>query len=488
MTDRPPNLIYVFADQLRYQSVGYAGDPKAITPNIDRFAAQGVDFCNAVASAPVCTAYRASLFTGKYTTSHGMVINELRMNPGQRCLGHVLAEAGYRNGYIGKWHLYANELGNHSDPKNSFVPRGPHRLGFDGEWKAYNFHHENYGTYYHAESPEKIFYGEGVYEPDAQTDLAIDFVRRASARDDPFALVLSWGPPHDPWGPDNVPVRFWDLFEGTPFPHPPNYKPTDDEPYADNWARLSEERRARLESWRRGYYAQTDSIDENFGRLLGAIDEAGVAGDTIVVFTSDHGEMFGAHGRRAKNIFYEEACRVPLLIRWPAGDGRPGHVPPGIRSDACLSTVDILPTLLSLMGLAVPGGVEGMDLSHCARGRPGPEPEAALMQICGATAAWRDGHEWRALRDKRHTYAIYRVDGRELLFDNIADPYQLRDLSGHAAHAATLEHFRALLKRKMASLNDTFEACTWYRDHWTDGDRNIIRSATSDFGGRPGHG
>ena len=144
--------------------------------------------------------------------------------------------------------------------------------------------------------------------------------------------------------------------------------------------------------------------------------------------------------------------------------------------------MDILPTLLSLMGLAIPDGVEGMDLSHCARGRPGPEPGAAFLQGCGATAAWRDGHEWRALRDKRFTYAIYRVDSRELLFDNIADPYQLRDLSGDAGHAATLGRFRALLKEKMAGLSDTFERCTWYRDHWIDAGRNIIRSATSDFG------
>jgi arylsulfatase A-like enzyme len=427
----------------------------------------------------VCAASRASLFTGRYTTSHGMVINELRMNPNQRCFGHVLTEAGYRTGYIGKWHLYANELGHHDDPKNSFVPRGPHRLGFEGEWRAYNFHHRNYDAYYHTETPEKIYYGAGVYEPDAQTDFAIDFIRRSSVSGQPFALFLSWGPPHDPWGPDNVPRRFWDMFRETSFPNPPNYRPGNDEPYCDHWSRLSDPERAQLESWRRGYYAQTTSIDENFGRLLTTISEAGVAEDTIVVFTSDHGEMFGAHGRRAKNIFYEEACRVPLLIRWP------GRIPPGMGSDACLSTVDIMPTLMALLGLECPDGVEGMDLSHCALGKPGREPAAAFLQGCGAVAAWENGHEWRALRDRRFTYAVYRVDGRELLFDNGGDPYQMNDLAGDPHHAATLQRFRALLREKMAALNDTFEACTWYRDHWTDGNRNILRSATGEFGVLP---
>lgn len=475
-----PNLLYVFADQLRYGSVGYAGDGKAVTPNVDRFAAQGVNFHNAVATAPVCTAYRACLMTGKHTTSNGMVINELRMNPNQRCLGHVLTDAGYHTGYIGKWHLYAEELGNHFDPKNSFVPRGPHRLGFDGEWMAYNFHHINYGTYYHTESPEKIFYGPGVYEPEAQTDLAVDFMRRAAGREDPFALILSWGPPHDPWDPGNTPARFMDLFRDVPFPNPPNYRDENDAPYADAWARLSREERLQLENWRRGYYAQTTSLDECFGRLMSALQQLGLAEDTIVVFTSDHGEMFGAHGRRAKNIFYEEACRIPFLMRWP------GRIPAGSRSDACLATVDLLPTLCSLMGLEAPPGMEGMDLSHLARGKPGPEPEAAFMQICGATAAWEDGHEWRALRDKRHTYAKYRVDGKELLFDNRADPYQTKNLAGDRGHAATLDKFRAMMARRMEAINDNFDACTWYRDHWTDGRRHIIRSATQDFGGPPG--
>ena len=478
----PPrtNLIYVFADQLRSQSMGYAGDGKAITPHIDRFAGEGVNFANAVASSPVCTAYRASLLTGRYTTSHGMVINELRMNPRQRCFGHVLTDAGYRTAYIGKWHLYANELGHHDEPRNSFVPRGPHRLGFDGEWKAYNFHHDNYGAFYHTETSEKIFYGEGVYEPDAQTDFAIDFIRRSSSDNtEPFALFLSWGPPHDPWGPDNVPAEFWAMHQDTPFPEPPNYLPHNDAPYADAWATLDDGEREELESWRRGYYAQVTSVDANFGRLLRALDGAGTADDTLVVFTSDHGEMFGAHGRRAKNIFYEEACHVPLLMRLP------GRIVAGHVSDACLSTVDLMPTLLALMDLNCPDGVEGMDLSHCACGRPGPEPDAAFLQICGATAAWEDGHEWRALRDKRHTYAVYRVDGKELLFDNQADPYQMHDLAGAPEFTDTLERFRAALAAKMAGLNDAFQTCTWYRDHWTDGRRNIVRSATCDFMKKP---
>jgi arylsulfatase A-like enzyme len=204
--------------------------------------------------------------------------------------------------------------------------------------------------------------------------------------------------------------------------------------------------------------------------LVSVLEELGLSENTIVVFTSDHGEMFGAQGRRAKNIFYEEAVRVPFLVRWP------GHVPAGETTDACLNTPDVMPTLLSLLGLPVPEAVEGVDLSHCALGREGTEPEAAFLQGMGTTAAWVDGHEWRALRDKQYTYTVYRVDRQELLYDHQNDPLQMHNLAQEPAYRAVLGRFREMLAGRMAALKDRFEACTWYRDHWTE-DRVIVRTA-----------
>ena len=478
-----PNIVYVFADQLRYDALGCTGNAQAQTPNIDRFAKSAAAFTNAVVNTPVCTAYRASFMTGKHTTSHGMVINELRMNPNQRGLGHMLTDAGYNTSYIGKWHLYANELGAHYEARNSFVPRGPHRLGFEGEWKAFNFHHENFSppAYYHEETPDKLTYGPGEYEATVQTDQAIDFIARA-ARDPegkPFSLILSYGPPHDPWGPDNVPERFWRMFENERFPNPPNYRNEDDAPYNDKWAGLSPAERDELESWRRGYFAQVASLDAEFGRLMAALDGSGQAENTIVVFTSDHGEMFGAHGRRAKLIFYEEAAHVPFIVRWP------GHIPAGSLPDVCLSTVDILPTLAGLAQLPVSSAVEGIDVSQTVLGQGGVEPEFALLQGCGATAIWEDGHEWRAIRDKRFTYGVFRIDGKECLFDRLADPFQMTNLADDPAFADVKQGLKSAMAERMASIGDTFEASSWYRDHWTDGNRRILRSATEDFGLHP---
>ncbi len=463
-----PNLIYVFADQLRYQSVGFAGDPKAHTPNIDQLAKEGANCINTTSSYPVCAPYRATLFTGKYASSTGMVINELRMNPNHDTIAHVLNRASYDTMYIGKWHLWSNRFGDHLNPENSYIPPGPYRLGFDSYWAAYNFHHYYYGVYYHTNSPEKI--PVDGYEPDFQTDMAIDVLKQAAQNDRPFCLFLSYGTPHDPWNVENVPKQFLDLFEGVEFPLPPNYEPQND-PHADHYARLSDEERAELSDWMRVYYAMTANLDWNVGRLLEAVDALGLRDNTIFVFTSDHGELFGAHGRRAKNIFYEEAVRVPFVIRWAE------HIPAGLVSDVCLNSPDIAPTLLGLLDLPIPAEMEGTDLSHVLLGQPGAEPEAAFLQGMGCTAEWIDGHEWRGLRTKQYTYAVYHVDGLELLFDNLADPFQMHNLVGDPAHELILAELRALLAKRMRELNDTFEQCTWYRDHWTE-DRMILRSAT----------
>ena len=463
-----PNLVYVFADQLRYQSCGYAGDEYAKTPNIDRLASQGCNFRQAISPTPVCAPHRASLITGKCQSSTGMVINELRLSPEHETFGHVLTRGGYRTAYLGKWHLWANELGHHELTRNGFVPPGTYRMGFDEYWAAYNFNHTYYKAPYFLNDANRHIYQQ--YEPNAQTDLAIEYMRQHAKGDRPFALFLSWGPPHDPWDANNVPPDYAEMFRNVTIPRRPNYTETPD-PYADAWATPPKDYSQLIDGFQRAYYAQTANIDWNVGRIMKALDDQGLADNTIFVFTSDHGEMFGAHGRRAKYIFYEEAARVPFLIRWP------GHVPAKSTTDALLGTPDIMPTLLSMLNLPVPRAVEGSDFSRHALGKGGPGPQEVHLQGMGTTAAWQDGTEWRAVRDHEYTYAVYRRDGSELLFNNRRDPFQMRNLAEEKSAAATLRHYREKSQRWRKERNDTFEACTWYRDHWTT-DRNITMTAT----------
>lgn len=467
-----PNLLFVFADQLRYASVGYTGGRPGLTPNIDALRTQSLDLCNAVSGHPVCAPFRASLFTGKYTTSTGMVINEIRLSPKHRSIAHVLNEGGYETSYIGKWHLYANELGNHYDPKNSFVPKGPDRLGFDGFFAHYGFHHEYYApeAYYHLDTPEK-HYHEG-YEPDCITDIAIDQLKQLSKGDKPFSLFLSLGTPHDPWIEENVPDEYLERVKDMSFQLPDNYLP-DNDPHADAWARLSQEERSELPSWIRCYHAMVANLDDNIGKLMAAVKEMGLDDNTIVVFTSDHGECFGAHGRRAKNIFYEEAIRIPFLMRYPS------KLQPGGTSDICLNTVDIMPTMLSMLDLPIPNTVEGNDLSGFLYDNRRTSEDGQLMMCCGPTATWGDGYEWRAYRTKRYTYAIYHSDGQELLFDHQNDPLELNNLAAQPEYQMLKQALKDAMLDKMRRINDDFPANTYYQENWVE-NRIIKRTAMMD--------
>ncbi len=474
--EKQPNIIYVLVDQLRYDALGYAGDSKAQTPHLDKLASQSMNFTNTVSVTPVCSAHRASLLTGKYTSSTGVVVNELRLNPNQRALGYILTENGYETCYIGKWHLYSN-CSDHHAVECAYIPPGKHRLGFNGVWKSFNFHHENYNSYYFEDEPVKLQYKK-PYEPEAQFDMALDYLDSASKKSNPFAMVLSIGLPHDPWSSDNVPAKNLEKFNTVAFDLPPTWSDTPDK-YMD--------RNTDLESWlsywkpnipnfKKVYYAMVNSVDEQMGRLIKKLDDLKLTDNTILVFSSDHGEMFGENGRVFKLTFYEGAARVPFLVRWPK------KITPG-TTDALLNTPDVMPTLLTLCGLTdkTPDTVEGMDLSHLCLGQSGKEPEAAFMQGMGHTFQWKDGHEWRAVRNKRFTYARYLIDGKELLFDNQNDPLQTKNIINDDNYIGTANELRQFMAKKMKVLNDEFKACTWYKDHWVDKDRNIIKSAKGVF-------
>ncbi len=470
---KKPNIVFVFADQLRYQSCGFNGDNNAITPNLDKFAEGSTNLIQAVSSMPVCSAFRASLLTGKYTTSTGMVINELRMNTNHKSIAHCLTEAGYNTGYIGKWHLYSNQLGNHEDANNSYIPVGADRLGYDGYWAAYNFHHTYYGTYYHLNSKKKIFHKKNTYEPDAQTDLAIDFIKNHKDDKSPFYLTLSYGTPHDPWEKNNVPKMYYDMFKNKTLGPSKNYSNSLD-PYGDSWSNEHKTKRMIAE-WMRVYYAMTTNLDWNFGRLISSIEDAGIIDDTIIIFTSDHGEMFGSHGRMKKNIFYEESIRVPFLIQWR------NKLSSGLKLDTLLSTVDIMPTILGLVDVEIPKEVEGTDLSLVLKRKTFDEPLFAFLMNTGACAIWEDGHEWRAIRDKKYTFAVYRgskdLPRKELFFDNINDPFQLKNLIDNSKYLTEINRFRNFLIDKMNQLNDQFPASSWYLKNWIQ-NRNIKSTAT----------
>lgn len=404
-----PNVVVVIADQFRGMEMGCAGNAAIRTPNLDRLAREGVRFTHAYANVPVCVPSRACMLTGRFPLSHRTVANDLPLPESEVTLAEQLRDAGYRTGYIGKWHL-------DGVPRTKFTPPGPRRQGFDDFWAVWNCAHSYLDFQFFRDVPTPVHMTG--YEPVAQTDLALEFMAQKDAR--PFCLFLAWGPPHDPYY--QVPEQYRRMYDPGRLPLRPNVS----DKLGANPALGPIDRANGMRRNFADYYAAITALDEQMGRLLLSLEQSGQAKNTLVVFTSDHGDMLFSHGRLKKQQPYEEAANVPLLMRWT------GRLPAGRVAETMVGTVDLAPTLLSLVGQKVPGRMEGQNLAHAALGLPGKERKSVfLMDMVPTDEGRQMGQlEWRGVRTARYTYARW-IDGKDwLLFDNQRDPYQQRNLIG----------------------------------------------------------
>jgi len=433
-----PNLIFVFADQMRGMSMRCAGDPNVLTPNMGKMAEEGVRFSNAYTNCSVCTPARACMLTGRYPISNLTITNDLPMPENEITFGEVLKQAGYRTGYVGKWHL-------DGIPRNKFTPLGAGRHGFDF-WAVWNCSHDYFNGKVYLDTPEPVQLSG--YEPEAQTDLALKFIHENA--NNPFCLFLSWGPPHDPYY--QVPERYRQLYDPEVLKLLPNVPENPDLSHAPLGHKDSE---AGIRRTIADYYSAITALDDQLGRILNAIDDLHLAENTIVVFTSDHGDMLFSQNSVKKQQPYEESISIPLITRWK------GHIPNSIVSDILFSTVDFLPTLLSIMDIEQPEGIEGIDLSYALCGEKGNEPDSVfLMDLVPMDEGIRLGiNEWRGIRTKRYTYARW-LDGRDwVLFDNDIDPYQLNNLINDPDATLIKQAMEKELKKWMKHTGD--EGLDW---------------------------
>jgi arylsulfatase A-like enzyme len=417
-----PNLLFVFADMMRSQAMGCMGNEQVITPNLDQLAREGVLLSNAISTFPLCCPYRASLMTGRYPLSHGVITNGPPLPQDQLCIAEVLKEAGYQTGYIGKWHLNGHHI-----PNTQFVPPGAKRQGFD-YWAATNINHNYFNGFYYRDTDEKI--PIKGWEPDTQTDLAIKFMEEHN-EGPPFCLFLSWGPPHDPY---IAPEKFLKMYD-------PDKIKLRENVFISNNSIIA------------NYYAAITSLDWNMGRLMEAMDKMGIADNTILVFTSDHGDMLFSLYLFQKQWPYEESISVPFIIRYPK------RIKSGQVNDVLLGTPDIMPTLLSLMGIDIPNTIEGTDLSRFITGNTTePEPDSVLIEVITPCARVQDRtgmRAWRGVRTKRYTYARFREEDW-ILIDNKLDPYQRRNLIYNSEYNGLREKLSAKLDEWLNKTNDPF--------------------------------
>ena len=449
---KAPNLVYVFPDQFRAMGLGCMGEDPVYTPNLDGFAAQSLNLTQACSTRPVCSPHRAMLMTGKYYPSTGVWANCNSRHPGMQlkkeeiCLTDSLKKAGYDIAYIGKWHL--------ESPHEPYVPSGNNRGRVKWEewtppdrrhsadfWHAYNTWDDHFRPHYWTNDSTRDKRVEvREWSPIHETNVALEFLRNEGGRyrrpDRPFALFLAFNPPHMPY--NLVPGEYKDLYRSFPIEYICNRKNVDLESGSPG-ARLA---RRSLKN----YFAMITGVDAQFGRILAALKELGLEEDTVVVFTSDHGNCIGCHDEVAKNNPYEESFRVPFLIRWP------GRIRPR-RDDLLLATPDIYPTLMDLLGRPdlVPPAVEGASHARLFRGGEGPRPKSVLY--CGPLRRGNPSIGERGVRTHRYTLVIEKFQDRPprtILFDNRSDPYQLKNIAAASpALVKELEekHLRPWLER-----------------------------------------
>jgi len=431
-----PNVLFILADQWRAQSTGYSGDPNLIgkTPNLDRMAAQGVNFRNAISVTPVCTPYRAALMTGQYPTTTGMIFNDLHLPEEAVTMAELYQDAGYSTAYIGKWHL---------DGMGRFAYTPPERRqGFE-YWKALECSHQYNDMIYYEGNNDQPQKREG-YSPYGETQDAIAYIKQQATTDDPFLMVLAWGTPHFPH--DSAPEELKKEFK------------KEDIILRDN---VPEEMQERARDEAVGYYAHMLALDKCMGDLQTALEEAGIAENTIVVFTADHGEMMGSQGvtPKQKQVPWIESVNIPFLLQYPARFGKEK-----IEIAAPINVPDVLPTLLSLSGLKIPKHIEGESMAEVIA-NPGQNIDKAALVINVSPFARKNDDAYRGIYTDRYAY-VKNLDGPWFLFDHENDSLQMNNLLNKPGYEDLQQQMEARLQQELAKIGGEFRPREYYIEKW----------------------
>ncbi len=452
---RSPNILIIYTDQQRWDGLAANGNPDVHTPRLDRLAQESVNFDRCFVQNPVCMPSRLSFLTGQYPSTLRVTHMGVPAPQDAVTLPRLLKPYGYRTANIGKLHFLPHANRDHRIPHPDY---GFDHLEISDEPGPYE---DAYRAWVRRKAPDQLPFISVGLPPMAQVwyetmkvddpvqhpperfpkrpvparcredlthtafvaEQTIEFLRRHAGGGQPFLCIAGIYSPHSPWV---APQRYFDLYDPQSL-HLPSFPPEVDaqrgpDHFSDEELRLA----------RQGYYGQISEVDAQVGRILDALDELGLREETIVVFTSDHGEWLGEHLRYGKGYPAHDQCsRVPLLFRWP------GALTAGRTVHSLVEAVDVLPTLLELIGVQAPPHLQGASLAAHLRGEDGPVKAAALTEHTG----------WKSLRTEQHRYVVH-ADGREHLYDLAAAWGDYRDVAGEPAYASELaEHRRLLLQR-----------------------------------------
>ncbi len=437
-----PNILILFADQQRADTCGCYGQPLPITPELDRLAGEGVRFATAITCQPVCGPARCALQTGRWPTQLGCHINDRALPRDAKTIAHHFGDAGYQTGYFGKWHLASDAHGLGLDREamnNRILPVPPDlRGGWRDGWVAADvleFTSHGYGGHMYDAAGRQVDFPEGRFRADCVTDQLLQWLEHGRDQSRPFAAMISWIEPHHQndrnryEGPDGSKERWKDYVA-----------PGDLAAFRG---------KGDWEANYPDYLGCCNALDANVGRIRALLEKLGAWEDTVVIYTADHGSHFRTRNGEYKRSPHDASVHIPMIMRGPGFRG-------GRVETAIASLIDLPRTLLGAAGLPAPRAMAGRNLATGGS-------DAAYLQISESLCG-------RAIREAGWTYAVKATDAdggkptspggswvETELYDNQADPHQLRNLVGDPAHAAERTRLR---ERLTAWMRETGDAVT----------------------------
>lgn len=458
------NLLYIFPDQYRLYALSLWSNPEfrdvlstisdpVDTPNIDRLAKGGVVFTQAVSMFPLSSPHRGMLMSGMYPHLSGTDGNCNKATKyGLRhdivCFTDVLSNAGYDNGYVGKTHWEKNDPlfdenknyvgttaapgGFYMNPYDTYIPEGRGRHSVDFWYQQIKDDH--YNAYIYSNRSELVdgnkdgdMYQEHRFSAEVEADVVIKYLKNENNErnpDKPFSMIWSINPPHPPYTRDkDCDPKLLEKYMSLNIEELIGRKNVD---------RSDPEKMKELQKTASIYFALVEAVDKEIGRVLDVLEQTKLDENTIVVYTSDHGEMMGSNGKMGKNVVYDESYRVPFIIRYP---GVLEHRIENLR----INSIDIMPTILGLMDLSkdIPKTVQGRNYAEgLLSGRYG--------KLGKPNSTYYMGPKSRGFRGERYTYTV-SLDGTYLLFDNIKDPYQINSIKLEELSSKTVNKLKTTL-------------------------------------------
>ena len=470
-----PNIIFIMADDHASHALSCYGSRINKTPNLDRLAKEGMRFKNCFCTNSICAPSRAVILTGKYSHINGVIDNRVKFDGSQQTFPKLLQKGGYETAVIGKWHLKTSPTG--FDYWNILV----------GSWGQ--------GEYFDplfSENDKKI--KTKGYVTDIITDFSIDWLKKRKG-DGPFCLLYQHKAPHRNWQPD---AKHAKMYKGVDIPEPAtfddDYKPRSDAArqqemtvehhltpgdlkvkppenltgekleiwnrkgvHGEYWSPSEQLTGAALKKWKyqryiKDYLRCIASIDDNVGRLLHYLDAAGLAENTIVIYTSDQGFYLGDHGWFDKRFMYEESLRMPLLVRYPR------QIKAGSVNDDIVLNLDFAPTFLDFAGVSKPADMQGRSFRPVLQGGTPNDWRKSMYYHYYEYPGWHAVKRHYGLRTKRYKliHFYYDIDAWEL-YDLQKDPNELNNLYDNPAYANVVKHLKAELKQLRNQFGDSDE-------------------------------